>query len=155
MTDPSVLTSSLEPSVPTSLVPLLIVAVVALAGTVAFLFRHYSKCMAALEASRAKEREDRAQEREEWVLERARHELERAHHERRQVEVRAEYESRHREVLKSLYDDAREHEDRTRREYAENIEVVAEHQAKASERVTQVLDKIYDRFDRLIGSRPH
>jgi flagellar basal body-associated protein FliL len=126
-----------EPSTPTSLVPLLIIAVVALAGAIAYLFRFYSGRMEAKDALLAKEREERAKERENWVVERTRHE-------RFQVELRAEYETKYHDTLKTLYDDAREHEDTARREYTENIETVSANAQAASEKVTRVLDKLYD-----------
>lgn len=128
-----------EPSTPTSLVPLLVIAVVALAGVIAYLFRFYTGRMEAKDAILSKEREERAKERENWVVERTRHE-------RFQVELRAEYEAKYRETHKTLHEDAREHEDRARREYAENIEAVSQNVQAASDKVTQVLDKIYDRY---------
>ena len=128
-----------EPAVPTSLVPLLVIAVVALAGVIAYLFRFYTGRMEAKDATLAKEREERAKERENWVIERTRHE-------RFQVELRAEYEAKYHEMHKTLYEDAREHEDKARREYTENIEAVSQNVQAASDKVTQVLDKIYDRY---------
>ena len=72
-------------------------------------------------------------------------------------ELRAEYETKHREVverhadmIKALYEDSREHENLMRREYASNMEVVAEKARQAQEKVGEVLDKIYNRF---VGTR--
>jgi hypothetical protein len=124
-----------EPAIPTSVVPLLIAAVMALAGVVVYLFKR----MEAKDAVRA-------QEREAWVIERTGWAVERARQERFQVELRAEYETKYHEVHKTLYEDAREHEDQARREYAENIEAVSQNVQAASDKVTQVLDKIYDRY---------
>jgi hypothetical protein len=125
---------------------MLILAVVALASVIAYLFKFYSGRMeakdlalAAKDLLLAKEREERAKERESWVVERTRHE-------RFQVELRAEYETKYHGTLKTLYDDAREHETTMRREYAENVELVAQNLAAAGDKVGRALDKIYDTF---------
>ena len=135
-----------EPSTLTIPMPMLISAVVALAGAVValagavgYLFRHYSKRVSIVEASRTKEREGRAEEREAWVAERARYD-------KLHAELRAEYEAKYHATLRTLYEDAREHENTSRREYTENVEVVAKHAAEASDQVTQVIDKIYARL---------
>lgn len=123
-----------EPStIPTSLIPLLITAVVALCGVVAYLFRYYSKRA----EDHGKERGAWAKEREAWAIERTRHE-------RMQIDLRAEYETKYHETYKTLYQDAREYEAQARREYAENMEIVAQKAAEASDKVTAVMDKIYD-----------
>jgi flagellar basal body-associated protein FliL len=122
-----------EPTIPTSLAPLLIAAVLALAGVIAYLFRYYSKRA----EDHGKESEAWGKEREAWAAERAR--LERFH-----VELRAEYEAKYHETLNTLYKEARENEATARREYAENMESVAQKAAEASSKVAAVMDKIYD-----------
>jgi len=122
-----------EPSIPTSLIPLLITAIVALCGVVAYLFRYYSK----RSEDHGKEREVWAKEREMWAVERTRLE-------RFQVELRAEYEAKYHETLTTLYKEARESESTARREYAENMEIVAQKAAEASDKVTAVMNRIYD-----------
>lgn len=131
-------------SVPTSLAPLLIAAVLALAGVIAYLFRYYSK--------RA---EDHGREREAWAKEREAWAVERTRHERFQVELRAEYEAKYHETLANLYKEARENEATARREYAENMEIVAQKAAEASAKVATVMDKIYDYLIRPRSRTPH
>jgi exonuclease VII large subunit len=129
---------------PTQLVTMLCIAVAALAGVVAFLFRYYSKRLDA----HGKEREAWAKEREVWLETRAKEReawaTERERMERFQLELRAEYEAKYRETTSTLYSAAREHETTSRREYADNMETVASKQAEAFDKVTQVIDKIYD-----------
>src|SRR5215470_2700540 len=122
-----------EPSIPTSLIPLLITAILALAGVIAYLFRYYSK--------RA---EDHGKEREAWSKEREAWAAERARLERFQIDLRAEYEAKYHSTLETLYKEARENEALARREYAENMESVAQKAAEASSKVAAVMDKIYD-----------
>lgn len=124
---------AVEPSVPTSLVPLLIATILALAGVIAYLFRYYSKRA----EDHGKEREAWAKEREAWAVERTRHE-------RFQIELRAEYEAKYHETLSTLYKETRESEAAVRREYAENIDSVAQKAAEASSKLAAVMDKIYD-----------
>jgi hypothetical protein len=131
-----------EIAVPTWWAPLLISAIVALAGVIVFLFRYYSK-RADLHD---KERESWAKERESWALERVRLEG-------FQTTLRAEYEQKYHETYKTLYQDAREYEAAARREYAENMEIVAQKAAEASEKITTVMNKIYDYLIR--PRRPH
>jgi len=133
-------------SAPTTILPLLVVAIMALAGVIAYLFRYYSKRVSLLEKERlereiahAKERESLAKEREAWAVERTKLEGYR-------VELRAEYEGKHRDLLRSVYDDLREYENNARREYAENMETVAGKAAEASDKIGVILDKFYDRF---------
>lgn len=125
--------SAVEPSTSTSLAPLLIAAILALAGVIGYLFRYYSKRA----EEHGKEREAWAKEREAWVAERARLE-------RFQVELRAEYEGKYHSTLETLYKEQRENEAAARREYAENMESVAQKAAEASGKVAAVMDKIYD-----------
>lgn len=138
--------SSIDTSHPLTLVVALSIAVVTMAGVVAYLFRYFTKKSDTAEKERLHLLEAIAKEREAWAAERVQMGL--AH-----KENRAEYEAKHREVverhaasLRELYDDAREQETISRREYAANMEVVAEKARESQEKVGQVLDKIYNRF---------
>lgn len=122
-----------EPAVPASLIPLLIAAVLALAGVIAYLFRYYSKRA----EDHSKERENWSREREAWAAERVRLE-------RFQVDLRAEYETKYHSTLETLYKEARENEALARREYAENMEGVAKAAEASNSKVAAVMDKIYD-----------
>ncbi len=113
---------------PTSLVAVLVVAVVTLAGVIVYLFRYYS----AKADQHAAERLLWAKEREAWAVEREK--------------TRTEFERQHREVLHKLYDEARQFEATSRREYAQHMEAVEQNAAAANERIGKVLEKIYERF---------
>ena len=70
-----------------------------------------------------------------------------------EAKTRAEFEEKHRSVIAeqvkmmaALHEAVREHEDTARREFAENMEMVATKAAEASDKVAAVLDKFYDRF---------
>lgn len=139
---------------PMTLTGALIAAVTVLAGVIVYLFIHFSKQAKmerkAFQEERKREDEAYAKGRQEWAVERVRLEM-------AAKEVRSEYETRHRELMerhaeaiRQLYDDAREAESAARREYAQNMEVVAQKAAEAQEKVGHVLDKIYNRF---IGTR--
>ena len=135
-----------DPAIPTSMVTVLIVAVVALSGVIAYLFKFYSKRLSISESDRRQRDEAMAAERAAWSVERTRLEGYRDG-------LRAEYDRHYRDALEKLYAEAREHESTARREYAANMEVVADKAAEAMSKVGAVLDKIYDRF---IGPRrPH
>lgn len=164
-----------EPSglpTPTSMVALLSLAVVALAGTVVFLFKYYSGRMTAVDEERrkrddeqAKERQtalsDQAKERTAWALERVElrtdfdkkiRELQ-AEADRRMRESHTEYERKLREAVEKhaatiseLYEAARENEISARREYTANMEVVATKAAEANDKIGAVLEKMYDRY---------
>jgi biopolymer transport protein ExbB/TolQ len=127
--------------IPTTWAPLLISAIMALAIALVYLWRYYANQMKEIEVERRSQALEQAKEREAWAVER--------------VEIRAEYEAKYHATLRQLYEDAREYEIAARREFAENMEIVASKAAEASERVAAVLDKIYDRF--IIGPRrsPH
>jgi hypothetical protein len=51
-----------------------------------------------------------------------------------------------------LYDSARDYETTARREYAENMEVLAKQATEANERVVAAMEKMYDRF---VARRTH
>lgn len=139
---------------PLSLIAALVVAVVTMAGVIGYLFKYFSgrteKERKSAEAERIRLIEAHAEERQNWAVERVRLEV-------TAKENRAEYEIKHREVverhadaLERLYESAREHENMARREYAANMEVVAEKAREVQEKVGAVLDKIYSRY---IGMR--
>jgi hypothetical protein len=139
---------------PLTLVAVLVVAVLTMASVISYLFRYFSKRGDLERKSTAQERmqlfEERAKERQEWEVARVRLEMSAR-------EIRAEYEAKHREIverhaemIRALYEDAREQENLARREYAANMEVVAEKARQAQEKVGEVLDKIYNRF---VGTR--
>jgi hypothetical protein len=140
--DPGVTT---DLPVPTSLISVLIIAVTVLAGVVVFLFKYYSG-----------QHDKVALERSQWAVDRAKLEDQR---EMDRLELRAEYETKHRmlseenaKALRDLFDRAREHENVARREYLANMEVLAAEAAKANEKIGLVLEKALDRF---VGSSSH
>jgi hypothetical protein len=127
-----------DPTSPAWVIGVLIGAIVALAGTIAYLFRYYSARMAASESEISKERVA-------WAIERAR--LEGV-----EVALRAEYEEKHRKLLEGqvksmqdMFEAARNHENLARREYAANMEVVAGKVSEASDKLAAVLDKMIER----------
>lgn len=161
-----------DPAIPTSLVTVLIAAVVALAGVVVYLWKFYSGKIADLETERRAREVDTAKERGTWTLERASLE---AKQEDALHEMRTEFEAKHRAVVedhaKSLRDvaeqaragetlarkeylesirdiaeRARLNEATARKEYTDNMELVAGKAAESSDKIALVLDKIYDRF---------
>lgn len=132
--------------VPTSLVAVLVIAVAALAGTIVYLFKYYANRLADGEKSRLEHDKEIATERLQWAVERTRFEGYREEH-------RAEYEAKHRQLVeqqavitRELYDALREHDNTARREYAANMEVVADKASEAADKIAAVLDKFYDRF---------
>lgn len=133
------MTPPTEPSLPTSLVPLLVLAITALAGVVAYLFHFYNK----RDRAHTKEREEWFQERERWAVERERWE-------RTRTELRAEYEGRYREDYRVLYEAQRKHEEDSRRADADRWEAVAQVAAEANTKVATALDRFHDIY---IGPR--
>lgn len=130
---------------PTSLVTVFIIAITALAGVIAYLFRYYSSRQAAIEEQRLKREEEHARERTAWAVERA--ELKGYND-----ELRAEFEAKFRalsernaETIRTLYDVGRDHENAARREYLQNMEVVAAKAAEANDKVGAVLEKALER----------
>lgn len=164
MADPGVLASLPDISPPTSLIAAMTIAVVVLAGVIVFLFRHYTAKMAELNASsnerisqmttkHAEEHKTWAAEREGWCAERASWAAERAKMEQHRTEYRLEYETRHKDVVAQyadqaleLYEKVLQHETAARREYADNMELVADKAAEATAKLGVVIEKIYDAF---------
>jgi biopolymer transport protein ExbB/TolQ len=122
-----------------TMVGLLCAAVTALAATVGYLFKFYSTKMSEQSADRRKIEAEHADERKQWAVERARAD---SRVEIARAELKAEYEKSFREIL----EDARKHEDEVRRDYARNIDGVAEQLSAAHDRLTVVMDKFYERF---------
>lgn len=164
MVDPAVLPPIADVSPPTSLIAAMTIAVIALAGVIAFLFRHYTvktgeliavfnDRVAKITDKHAEEHKAWAVEREAWCAERASWSAERAKLEQLRTDLRLEYESRHRELatkyadqVRELYDTTLEHENAARREYADNMEHVADKAAEATAKLGVVIEKIYDAF---------
>lgn len=138
------MTMPTEPALPTSLVPLLVLGITALAGVIGYLFVFYSK------------RDDKhTKEREEWALERERWAVERERWERARTEIRAEYDARYRDDAERVYREQREYEETSRRADADRMESIARIAAEANTKVAAALDKFYDIY---IGPRrrpPH
>jgi tRNA splicing ligase len=132
-----------DTTIPPYLIAVLIAAVTALAGTVAYLFKHFS----TKEAESAKERMA-------WALERQKFDTQRDEYE---IALRLEYEARHRVVLENhikmmatSHEASRDHEDLVRREFAQLMETVSSKATEGSDKVAAVMDKFYDRF---VGTR--
>jgi|SRR5262245_2656963 len=139
-----------DPATPTSLVTVLIVAITALAGVIAYLFRYYSSRQAAYEEQRLKREDEHAKERTAWAVERA--EL-KGYSEELRAEFEAKFRAateRHAETVRSLYDVGRDHENAARREYLQNMEIVATKAAEAHDKIGAVLEKA---LDRSLGAR--
>jgi len=139
-----------DPVVPTSLITVLIIAVTALSGVVAYLFKHYQNKLSEMEKDRREREAQQVQERAAWAQERVRLEKEQ---ETFEIRVRGEFEGKHKLVLEhqvkmvtDLHEAAREHETASRREFATTMEMVADKSTEASEKVAAVLDKFLDRF---------
>lgn len=128
--------STVDPGIPTSWAPMLIIAIIALSGAIVILWRYYAGELKGINAERLKEREAWAVERERWAVERER--------------LRGEYDKRYIVDLERIHKEARDHEAAVRREYAENMEIVASKAEESLNKVAAVLDKIYDRY---IGPR--
>jgi len=138
---------------------------VALAGVIAFLFKHYSTRIAERDAAWAAER---ASDHAAWAKERTTWAAERAAYDGYRDKLRAEFEERHRglvvaqqQAIKEVFESSRLHEDTMRREFLENMdlarrefatnmETIATKASDASDRIALVLDKFYDR---LLGPR--
>jgi hypothetical protein len=130
---------ALEPA-PTTLIPLLVVAITALAGVVGYLWRYYSK-----------RDEVHGKEREEWHAERERWAVERERWDRVRAELRADYEARYREDYRQLLEDQRKHEEDSKRADADRMESIERITAEANAKVAVVLERIYERY---IGPGP-
>lgn len=139
MGDPMTPDAATAATIPPYLIAILLTAVAALAGTVAYLFKHHTT-----------KQDEAAKERLAWALERQKFDTAREDYE---AALRLEYETKHRVILEdhikmmtALHDDAREHEDLVRREFAQLMETVAARAASSQDKVAQVLDKMYDRY---------
>lgn len=129
--------------VPTTLMGALVLAIIGLAGTVAYLFRFYSTRQVQAEKERREHDADHARERATWAAERASLLAERATLE---ALLRAEYEKRHREMVDRLYEEAREFETTARREYAANMELVANKAGEINDKIGTILERFYERY---------
>lgn len=131
---------------PMTLTVALLAAVAALAAAVTFLFRHYTKKIDSYDEARKGLLEAIAQERMSWVAERARHESIRADleqsREKFEAEVRAQYEERHRIVVERYA----EAEGRTRREFTELMETVANQATETHQQYAEVFSKFLERY---------
>jgi len=140
--------------IPLTLVTALVIAMITtLTGVIAYLFKHFVTERKTAASERGRLIEEMAKERQEWAVDRVRLEMQGR-------ELRIEFETKHRELierhadaLRQLYEDAREHETLARREYAANMEVVAEKAREAQDKVGTVLDKLYNRY--VGGRRSH
>lgn len=146
-----------DPVVPTSLVAVLIIAVTTLAGVIAYLFHYYSKRLKDEGDDKKRILEAASSERFEFAKERALWLVERTKHDAVELQLRAEYESKHRQIaeahaktVQEIHDDARAHEDLVRREYTQNMETIAGKAEEAQARMALVFEKLHDR---LAGSR--
>ncbi len=126
-------------TIPPYLVAILITALTALAGTVAYLFKHFS----SREAEAVKERLA-------WAVERSKFDTAREEYE---IALRLEYETKHRALLENhiktmavVHDAAREHEDLVRREFAQLMETVSAKASESSDKIAAVMDKFYERY---------
>ncbi len=135
---------------PSNTTAMLIAAIVALVGAIAYLFKHYQSKISDLEKERRVESAEVALERKGFIHERAQHE---DVQEKFESQLRAEYEVKHRLLLENqvkmmaqMHDAAREHEANARRDFALNMEMVADKAAEASNKIAAVLDKFYDRY---------
>jgi uncharacterized protein YifE (UPF0438 family) len=125
--------------IPSTLVPLLIVAITALAGVIAYLFRYYSKRLELADTVRLANETMHAKERAEWYIER--------------TALRGEYEAKHRAIVedyghtvRELYEGAKAYETSARKEFVTNVELVSDQLVEASTQIVTVLDKFYDRL---------
>lgn len=139
-----------DPNVPTSVIVLLGIAVSALAGVIAYLFKYYSGRMKESEDHRLKSEEVHAQERQTWAVERER--LGNARN-----ELRLEFEVKHREMLERAVDAMRELEAKLRAEYVRlvesveesnttNMKILADKADEANQRMSTVMEKLATRF---------
>lgn len=122
------------------------IAVFALATVIAYLFKFYNK----RERRSEEERQAFHAERREWAKREAKFE---ADLEAERLQLRAEYEKKHRELveqyasaLKQERDANRTHEDGVRREFGEMMEAVSAKAAESSSALVELLQKFYDRF---------
>lgn len=142
--------SSLPANVPSYLVGILVAAVVALAGVVAYLFKHYSVKVTAADDARARQAQECALERQQWAVERQKYDEQRDDLE---TKLRLEYETKHRVILEhhikmmaDLHEAARVHDNEARREFAELMSTVADKAQESQEKLAGVMEKFYARY---------
>lgn len=152
-----------EPTaIPTSLVTVLIVAVTTLAGVITYLWRHYQGKLDKLEQFHNEIDKGIYQERLNWAAERGRFEQVREEwataQERFEARLRGEFEGKHRTVVEDyakqvsqVIEASRQREDAIRREYTENMELIAGKAESGQSKVALVLEKFYDRY---VSPRP-
>lgn len=135
---------------PTSFVGALLLAITALAGVVALLFRLYVGRNKSAEDGAASKDKLMADERKAWAIK------EEGWHAEREA-IRAEFERKCRELAEGYaakLDEINEmflaREDAMRKEYGDRVERIASEAAKASNATVEVLNKIHERF---IGPR--
>jgi flagellar basal body-associated protein FliL len=146
--------ANVPPNIPPYLVAILVAAVLGLAGTVAYLFKHYSGKLSDVEDLRRRQADAIAQERQAWALERQKFDDQRDDFE---LKIRVEYETKHRALLETqvkliaeLHEVGRLHENEVRREFAELMATVADKAQESSDKIANVMDKFYNRY---VGSR--
>lgn len=140
-------------AIPPTLTAALAIAISALTATVIYLFRYLMRQSDAASKDREKHASDRAQ----W-------ESYRKDFESFEFKLRAEYESRHREVtnvhneaLVKMYEEARQTDrenrreylmslDETRRDYAANVDGVAKKYEDGTTKLGAVIDKLASRI---------
>ncbi len=142
--NPTVVIGQAVAAAPTIPEPVLYTVIGALGLALTVLWRYYTgridKCndsLSALQQQVATERERLAAERTE----------DRKDAELTEQKLRAEYETRYRLVL----EDARNHEDTLRAEFLESIQAMSAKASESNAEVSQVLQKMLDRF---VGGRP-
>jgi biopolymer transport protein ExbB/TolQ len=136
--------------IPNNLVAALLFAITALAGVIAYLFRHFTNRIAELDTDRQKHDAEVAKERAQWAVDRAQLSGSR---EEIANELRLEFEAKHRQALqdhittiREIFEAARENENTARREYTANMEFISRTAADANEKIGTVLERFYDRL---------
>ncbi|HWW61203.1 MAG TPA: hypothetical protein VN181_07540 [Thermoanaerobaculia bacterium] len=140
-----------EPAtIPTSLLTVLIVAVTTLAGVIVYLWKHYQAKLDKIAEVEKEVDKGVHQERLLWAAERQR--LAQAQ-EDFEVRLRLEFETKHRAAVEDCakrvadaVQASRDREDSIRREYAENMTLVAERAEASSAKLATVMEKFYDRY---------
>lgn len=145
------------PDAPTSLVAATIIAVVALAGVVVYLFRFYQKRIDTMQNESRETLAGIAQERIDWAKERQRFSDASEEYEvlrdKFESQIRAEYEEKHRIVVQNyarqvsdMYEAQRSHDKQVRHEFAELMETIAQQAEDSTGKIAVVLEKFIDRY---------
>lgn len=139
-----------EPTLPTSLITVLIVAITTLAGVIAYLWKHYQSRLDEINKVNNIADAGVYQERLGWTAERVR--LGQAQ-EDFEIRLRLEFEAKHRLVVEDCakrvaeaVQAARDREDAVRREFADNMGTIATKMESGQAKLALVLDKFYDRY---------